>query len=156
MTEQAAPSRADDFQETQEYRRFAEFCDACRQYRYIGLCYGPPGVGKTLSARHYAQWDWLEPLLAGQPQSAPGYRGPALAGCRVLLYTPDVTVSPRRLTTDVNRLAWALKLAVGQVLTPALEAAEILIDHPERVELLVIDEADRLKFPTLDQLRDLY
>jgi DNA transposition AAA+ family ATPase len=156
MTEQAAPRRVDDFQETQEYRRFAEFCDACRQYRYIGLCYGPPGVGKTLSARHYAQWDWLEPLLAAQGQNAPGYLGSALAGCRVLFYTPDVTISPRRLTTEVNRLAWALKLAVGQVLAPDLETPEILLDHPERVELLVVDEADRLKFPTLDQLRDLY
>ena len=48
------------FIETKEYKRFVEFCQACIKYKYIGICYGLPGVGKTLSAKQYSNWDWVE------------------------------------------------------------------------------------------------
>ena len=52
------------FIETKEYKRFADFCDACIKYRYMGVCYGLPGVGKTLSSRYYANWDYLEKQIS--------------------------------------------------------------------------------------------
>jgi DNA transposition AAA+ family ATPase len=147
-----------EFLETKEYRRFAEFCDACRRHRYIGLCYGVPGVGKTLSARRYARWDLLEPVLRSQRTVAAALCEPAVAECRCLFYTPAVTVTPKRLADDLQGLAWDLKLAVEGALNPeeGVSYGFQVTTAPSRTELLLIDEADRLKFPTLEQLRDLY
>lgn len=39
------------FIDTREYARFPEFAHACTADRYIGVCHGRPGVGKTRSAR---------------------------------------------------------------------------------------------------------
>src|SRR5437588_2913798 len=90
-----------DFVVTKEHRRFAEFCDACRHYRYIGLCYGPPGVGKTLSARYYAQWDLFE---AQFPRMVYAYAPPEVIPLRTVLYTSSVSNSPGRIAKDVAKL----------------------------------------------------
>src|SRR5262245_45159325 len=112
MSELVASEVAEEFLETQEYRRFAEFCDACRRYRYIGLCHGPSGVGKTLSARHYARWAFVEPTIDTQARIADLIPSSEIADCRTLLYTPTVTVTPRRLENDLHSLQYQLKWAV--------------------------------------------
>lgn len=48
---------------TKEHRRFAEVARAVCKQHTIGICHGPAGVGKTLSARRYARWDSLEPYI---------------------------------------------------------------------------------------------
>ena len=80
------------FIETQEYRRFKEFCNACRRDRYIGLCYGTAGVGKTLSARYYTDPKKLLPRSIGLPQ-ANLEKG---LDNHVVLYTPSVVELPRK------------------------------------------------------------
>ncbi len=112
---------------TKEYRRFAEFCDACRRYRYIGICYGAPGVGKTLSARHYASWDELKPVLQGQRTSLAPASAALAAECHSLLYTPTMTTTPKQLAEDLQGLRWDLTLAADRAEDPeddGLPAAE--------------------------------
>src|SRR5262247_1537190 len=84
---------------TKEYRRFAEFCDACRHYRYIGLCYGAPGVGKTLSARHYANWDQVETYRLYTGAAAEAFAG--VVGSTTVFYTPPVVNSPGRIEQEI-------------------------------------------------------
>lgn len=116
------------FTVTKEHRRFIEFRDACHRQRYIGLCYGPPGVGKTLSARHY--------LLA-----EPAHEGDLGSGSRTILYTPTVSNNPGQIARDVQRLRDGLRYRLGDVL--AANEAQRIWPPPGRTELILVDEAPR-------------
>ena len=83
-----SPAALSDVVITTEHRRFAEFCDACRRYGYIGLCYGTPGVGKTLSARHYTNWNQVEAYSPSQCASDAELA--AVMGSNTIFYTPKV------------------------------------------------------------------
>jgi DNA transposition AAA+ family ATPase len=152
------PPVAPGFVVTKEYRRFAEFCDACRQYRYIGVCHGPPGVGKTLSARHYTHWDQLDPMLHDhvdhleRPADLVNWHA-ILYTPAVYVYTPAVYVSPKRLDRQIMGLCQLHAFRIEEVLHLATAAYP---PTQTATELILIDEADRLKLLPLEQVRDFY
>jgi DNA transposition AAA+ family ATPase len=145
---------ASTFIVTKEHRRFEEFCEACRRDRYIGLCYGPPGVGKTLSARRYARWDLIgvaDPLFHSRPTVPPD----ELAGCRAAFLTPGVINTPKLVKKGLEQSLAALHEAVDWALDE-LDRPNTATRYPGHCELVLVDEADRLGTPSLEQLRAHY
>lgn len=157
MNETCAGPRRPALVVTKEHRRFVEFCDACWRDRYIGVCTGAPGVGKTLSARRYTRWDMLEARFAQQRRVVDLIPAPAeLAACRSMLYTPDLMVTPKRLTAALHALRMDLKLTVDLAEHPEIDRLVSYLELPDRTELVLVDEADRLTLPAIEQVRDLY
>jgi DNA transposition AAA+ family ATPase len=144
------------FVQTKEYGRFVEFCEECRASRYIGVCYGAAGVGKTESAKEYAHWDEIEPLLSWhgvvQPRLSAENPRPQVA-----FYTPTATVTARQIEKDLALLRWSLRV-IGEAACAVPQAVEMVegMVRPGQVDLLVVDEADRLKPLALEVLRDVY
>lgn len=152
--EQETPATPPAFVVTKEHRRFTEFADAVRRSRYIGLCFGPPGVGKTLSARRYAAWEATAPYLDKFRLVDYGEAPSQCLQARTIVYTPKVHNTRRLLDKEVtflhNRLSWTIE----STLHPDRDVTDL--DYPcgHYAELLSVDEADRLKTPALEQLRD--
>lgn len=164
------------FVQTKGYRLFTDVCDACRRSRSIGLGYGPPGTGKTESARYYAQWASLEPFLpeslitfggrsaidsfypykpfafASAPLDAP------IQECRTVFYTPPVTAAPGRIEKEVLTLFAAFSYLVEAANQHHQGKEDFLVTRRSShfIELLIVDEANRLKDAGLEQIRDIY
>src|SRR5271170_2217825 len=108
------------FVETIEHRRFVEFCDACRNFRYIGLCYGPPGIGKTLSAVRYSHADQIVPRDRWTSEVRDDIP------VDTVLYTTSVINTPSRIASDISR-------ARERVMS-------IVLDPLQREETAVLEE----------------
>jgi DNA transposition AAA+ family ATPase len=148
--------RAGTFIATKEHRRFVEFADAVRREGYIGLCFGPAGVGKTLSARRYAHWDSAEPLLEdwGPRQDSDAAIYAALARSRTIFHTPTTTGTLRQLDNELTTLTTRVNACIDQ--HERRDQQVLRIGLPHYVELLVVDEAERLSPSALEHLRDRF
>ena len=151
-----AGHRTGPFIATKEHRRFVEFATAVRRHRYIGLCYGPAGVGKTLSAIRFAKWDVAGPLLEawGPRDEADAAAYDALAQSKAVFYTPGVGTPPREVRGDLNQLI----RRVDGCIDLALHTGRVMPERPQdsRIELLIIDEAERLATQALEHIRDIF
>ncbi len=151
MSNRAAATQG--FVETKEYLRFTEFLANCQRYRYIGVCVGAPGVGKTISARHYSQWDVLEPFF---PRYAYTKKPPSEVGtCRSVFYSPPVNNTPGMIAAEIERrrnlVSWLVDAAM-----PKGRGRRGTSELTDYTQLLIVDEANRLKVTALEQLRDMY
>ena len=150
------PQELPPFQTTHEHRRFTEFADAVRADRYIGLCWGPPGVGKTLSARHYAgadEWEQWESVFTDNLGPVPD----RVLEARTAFFTPTVAATTRQIDQGLPRacqqISFALDFADHGLVDPFVHTES---RSSGRTELLIIDEADRLKATGLEQVRDYF
>lgn len=138
---------------TKQYRRFSEFCDTVKEEKYMGLCYGPPGVGKTFSARQYSRWhlieDYYDSMFTKTPSKA------QIENCRTLFYTAAVNATARIVQKELSTLSRHLCETVQDAMA-AKQKYNHLKHEYEIEELLIVDEADRLKLDALEQVRDLH
>ncbi|MGW4720777.1 AAA family ATPase [Nocardia sp. NPDC004260] len=149
-----SPPRNWPFIATKEHRRFVEFADTVKRDRTIGICYGAAGIGKTLSASRYSRWDKAAHLLTtwGRREDSDHDVYAALARSRTVFYTPTVAAPLRQLRDDLQRLTMRVNFCIGDHVRPDRRVHES-IDY---VELVIIDEAERLPGTAIEHLRDQY
>ena len=157
MTPVATGAREGTFIATKEHRRFVEFAKAVRQHRYIGLCYGPAGVGKTLSARRYTHWDEAEAVIEnyGLPSDDEAATQELLARSRTVFHTPAVLGTLRDIR---DTMAHSL-VVVGRCIEEQLRRDGVELRRKDRdrlVEMVIVDEAERLQTSALELLRDIF
>jgi hypothetical protein len=144
---------------TKEHRRFIEFAEAVRKHRYIGLCYGAAGVGKTASARRYAHWDLAGPLIEEwkhQPRDPSEAKiNAALARSRTIFYTPTVRGTFRELRETVLSHSIRVTSCIDDYLHRDVKECRV-VPYTRLVEMLIFDEAERLSVTALEWIRDLF
>jgi hypothetical protein len=129
-----------------------EFCNACWRSRYIGVCTGRSGVGKTRSAQTFSNWNIIEPLI-----QEPRHRNcppPILDKCHTAIYTPDVSCTVKRIESGLALLRNRFDTLVQESICWHSPDEWYQNQRWRFLELLIIDKAHRLSQRCLDTISD--
>src|SRR5262249_33589686 len=150
-------ARIGTFIATKEHRRCTEFAEAVRTHRYIGLCSGAAGVGKTVSARRYAHWHLAGPLIETWPARDPASAtiNAALARSRTVFHTPPVLGTLRDLRATLSDHIMRVEVCIDEHRQRDVQGCRV-VPCQHLVELLIFDEAERLSMTALEYIRDLF
>jgi DNA transposition AAA+ family ATPase len=146
-----------NFINTKQYKQFSEFCKACHRDKYIGLCYGLAGVGKTESARHYSNW---YQVIKSNKQSVPFSPLPiptfSMKRLNSILYTPNILENPKQMIFDIKKMqkkfSWLKEKYIYGEEIPMCAREE----NRNFAELVIIDESERLKPQSFELIREVY
>lgn len=157
MTAGSRDHRTGPFIATKEHRRFTEFAHTIRTHRTIGLCFGSAGVGKTLSARRHAHWDDAASLLPtwGPRDPSDAHVYAALARSRTVFHTPTVGGTLRELRIDLERMTTRVDICIKQDEKTDRDGKRFG-SRDSMVELIILDEAERLSTAAVEYLRDMF
>jgi DNA transposition AAA+ family ATPase len=119
--------------------------------------FGPAGVGKTLSARRHAHWELAEPRLHtwGPREPSDAQVSAALARSRTVFSTPTVGGTLRALRKDLHLLTSRVESCIEQHHRRNSDGQRG-VARDSRIELIIIDEAERLSTSALEHLRDMF
>jgi len=159
------------FLETKQYKRFKEFSDACVEYKYIGICYGAPGVGKTLSAKYYSKHQLVSLARPNGYAVKDNLHIPVeLCECLSIYYLPTGPTAPRQITNTVNQAICHFDQVIHLAnINKKLDEQECQREEDKKqfvesldlssgnyCKLIIVDETEYLNLPALEALRAIY
>ena len=147
------------FIKTKRYKQFSEFCKACHYDKIIGLCYGAAGVGKTESARYYSKWYQLSQFIQRAPYASPAPKPKLTCSIKRLnsiVYTPSLLDPPKEIVTDIKNMQRRFSFLKEKDIYGEDIPWHARQESRNFAELVIIDEAERLKAQGFELIREMY
>ena len=119
---------------TRQVKEVASVCNALIESRDMGIIYGEPGVGKSITASHITE-KWTKK-----------------GSLRVICIEADVGSTPLGIARKLITLLTDLRPG------NSAEAARIIenLTDKHQVDLIIVDEAERLNHRCLEMVRSIY